>query len=396
MNSFIARIEAFLNTGLGSVVKAIFFLILAYVVASIVKAAITKLLSREKIANFVAKADGSQPAGTTAGYISKLVYLLVFLLFIPGIFGALGADNVSAPILGMLNKVWAYVPNILAAAIILGVGVFVAKLVRQLLIPVFDKIKVDKLQERAGIEVKDNARLSTTLAYIVYALILIPIIIVALQTLKINAISDPAINTLQTVFNFIPNIIVAALVIIVGCIVARFAGQIINRLIAATGVDSKVLDLTDGKPAGFVFSKVVGIVVQALIVVFFVVEGLNVLKLDVLSNIGVSVIAYLPHVLAALLIMGIAIFLANLVAKFMNNNGLGTYAILAKAGITVIGAFMVLNQLGIATKIVNSAFVIILAALAVAFAIAFGVGGRDFAKKTLDDASKKIEESKKK
>ena len=57
---------------------------------------------------------------------------------------------------------------------------------------------------------------------------------------------------------------------------------------------------------------------------------------------------------------------------------------------------MVLNQLGIATKIVNSAFVIILAALGVAFAIAFGIGGRDFAKKTLDDASKKLEENKKK
>jgi len=396
MNGFISRIEAFLNTGLGSVVKAIFFLILAYVVASIVKAAITKLLSREKVANFVAKADGNQPAGTTAGYISKLVYLLVFLLFIPGIFGALGADNVSAPILGMLNKVWTYVPNVLAAAIILGVGIFIAKLVRQLLIPVFDRIQIDRLQEKAGIEVKDSAKLSTTLAYIVYVLILIPIIIVALQTLKINAISDPAIGTLQTVFNFIPNIIVAALIILVGAIIARFAGQIVNRLVAATGVDGKVRDLTDGKPAGFVFSKVVGIIVQALIVVFFVVEGLNVLKLDVLSNIGVGIIAYLPKVLAALVIMGIAVFLANILAKFMNNNGLGTYAVFSKIGILVIGAFMVLNQLGIATKIVNSAFVIILAALAVAFAIAFGIGGRDFAKKTLDEASKKLEENKKK
>ena len=395
MNSFIAKIEAFLNTGLGSVVKAIFFLILAYIVASIVKAAVSKLLSRERVANFVSKADGNQPAGTTAGYISKLIYLLVFLLFIPGIFGALGADNVSAPILGMLNKVWTYVPNVLAAAIILGVGIFIARLVRQLLIPVFDRIRIDRIQEKAGIEVKDSARLSTTLAYIVYVLILIPIIIVALQTLKINAISDPAISTLQTVFNFVPNIIVGALVIIIGAIIARFAGQIVTRLIAATGADSKVRDMTDAKPAGFVFSKVVGIIVQALIVVFFVVEGLNVLKLDVLSNIGVNIISYLPQVLAAVVIMGIAIFLASIVAKFMNKNGLGNYAFLARAGILAVGAFMVLNQLGIATKIVNSAFIIILAALGVAFAIAFGIGGRDFAKKTLDDASKKIEGNKK-
>ena len=395
MNNFISSVESFLHSGLGSVVKAVLLLILAYIVASIVKTAVTKLLSTEKVANIVGKADGNQPPGTTAGLIAKLVYLLVFLLFVPGIFGALGADSVSAPILGMLNKVWAYVPNILAAAIILSIGFFVARLVRQLLIPVFDRIRVDKLQERAGIDVKDNAKLSSTLAYIVYVLILIPIIIIALQALKIDAISVPAINTLQTVFNFIPNIIVAALIILVGCIIGTFAGQIISRLIATTGVDSKVRDLTDSKMAGFTLSKVVGIVVQALIIVFFVVEGLNVLKLDVLSNIGTTIIAYLPQVLAALLIMGIAIFLANLAAKFMNNNGLGTYAFLAKIGILVIGAFMVLNQLGIATGIVNSAFIIILAALAVAFAIAFGIGGRDFAKKTLEDASKKIEENKK-
>ena len=307
------------------------------------KNAITKLLNKGKIKEVVDRADADSAPGTTAGYIGKLVYLLVFLLFVPGIFGALGADNVSAPILGMLNTIWNYVPNIIATAIVLVVGFFIARLVRQLLIPVFDKLQVNKLQERAGITVKDSAKLSNTLAYIVYVLILIPIIIVALQILNIKAISEPAIGMLNTIISFIPNIVVAAIIIAVGVLIGVFGGQIINKLIAATGVDQKVRDLTGAKTDNFVFSKVAGGVITALIVLFFVVEGINVLHLEVLSNIGTKIIGYLPQVIAGALIMAVTLFLANIAAKAMNNNGLGNYSFLAKAGIVVIGCFMILN-----------------------------------------------------
>ncbi len=64
-------------------------------------------------------------------------------------------------------------------------------------------------------------------------------------------------------------------------------------------------------------------------------------------------------------------------------------AIIAKYIIIVVAIFMTLNQLGVATSIVNAAFIIILGALAIAFAVAFGIGGRDFAANTL----KKIEDT---
>ena len=58
--------------------------------------------------------------------IGKLVHLVVFLLFVPGIFDSLGMNNVSAPILGLLNTSWGYLPNILAAALILWIGFYIA------------------------------------------------------------------------------------------------------------------------------------------------------------------------------------------------------------------------------------------------------------------------------
>ena len=58
-------------------------------------------------------------------------------------------------------------------------------------------------------------------------------------------------------------------------------------------------------------------------------------------------------------------------------------ALISKIAIYAVGIFMVLNELGIAKEIVNTAFILIIAALAIAFAISFGVGGREFAGKVM-------------
>lgn len=385
------NLQSTLSTGIGAVVKAVLLLVLAVIVASVVRSLVKKLLDTRKVSELLAKMDGNEGAGSTANFIGKLVYLIVFLLFVPGIMGALNADSVAQPVLGLLNKIWSFVPNILAAVIVLLVGSAVARLVRQLLVPVFQKLKVDRLQEKAGISVPDSARLSNTLSYIVYVLILIPVIITALQVLNIQVISDPAVSMLNVVFNKIPSIIVAALIIGLGCVIAKFAGQIVSRLIAATGVDAKLTELTDNKMSGFTLSNVVGAAVQVVLTLFFVAEGLNVLGFTVLTGISTTIIAYLPNVLAAVIILICAVFAARIAEKAMKKTGMAAYALIVKIAIFVIAAFMGLNQLGIASVIVNSAFILILAALAVAFAVAFGIGGRDFAAKTLEKLSDKLD-----
>ncbi|WP_305180094.1 mechanosensitive ion channel, partial [Faecalibaculum rodentium] len=184
----------FFNTGLGTAIKAVLLLVLAFIVAAIAKSLIVKLLSRTKLATLKGTGEGAENQGPkTIDLIGKLVQLVVFLLFVPGIFEILGMTQVSAPVLTLLNTVWGYVPNILFCVIILWIGFYVARLVRELLIPVLNKLEVNRLQKIAGIEVRDEGRLSNTIAYIVYVLILIPVIISALYVLDIKAISDPAI-----------------------------------------------------------------------------------------------------------------------------------------------------------------------------------------------------------
>jgi len=385
-----------LVAGVGSVVKAALILVVAVIVANIVKSAVLKLLGKGKVAELLSKmdAEGAKP-GSTTEFIGKLVHLLVFLLFVPSIFSTLGMQQVTSPITGILNTIWGYVPNIVAAAIILVVGFFVAKLVRQLLVPVFDKLNIDKLQEKAGIEVTNSAKLSNTLAYIVYVLILIPMIVMALDALNISVISNPAVNMLNKIFAFIPNIFVALVIILIGCMIGKFVGQIVSRLIASAGLDAKVSKLMDGATGKVVVSKLIGTIVYVVVVILFVVEGINVLQLEVLTNMGALIIGYMPAVLSAAVIFVLCFFASSMAEKALKKNGFATYAAIAKYAILVVGAFMVLSQLGIAAEIVNTAFKLLLAALAVAFAIAFGVGGKEFASNTLkkleDNAEKKDE-----
>lgn len=373
---------SFFGAGVWAVIRAALILILAFIAAAIVKSLVVKLFTKTKLISVIGKSDESDRIRTVE-FIGKLVHLLVFLLFVPGIFESLGMNEISMPIINLLTTMWGYLPNILAAVIVLWAGIFIAKLVRELLTPVFRKLNVDRLQEMAGIEAADSAKLSATLAYVVYVLILIPVIITALQALAISAVSEPAIRMLDIIFGFIPNILVGLVIIIVGSMLAKLSGNIVENLIASAGLDAKLTKLMDNRNSSFVLSKVIGKTVHVVMVIFFIVESFGVLHLQVLNNIGSAVIAYMPYVLAAVLIMA-ACFVGNeIVQKALQKNGHMAYALLCKCAIYVLGGFMVFNELGIASEIVNTAFILIIAALAIAFAIAFGVGGRDFAGRTL-------------
>lgn len=387
MEEFFSR---YLTPAILSVIKAALFLILGLAAATIVSKLLKKLAGKlqEKL---VKKTGNEETRELLKDFVGKLSFLLIFLLFVPSISQALGLAEMSAPILNVLNVVWMYLPKLIAAAIILWVGFLIAGLVRDLLIPAFNRIKLDRLQEKAGIETKPSAKLSNTLAYIVYVLILIPVIITALTVMDIKAISQPAIGMLNTIFDYVPRILAASVIVIIGCMVAKLAGGIVERLLAATGLDARISKLLDGKAAGFVLSKVVGTIVQVVLVIFFAVESMSILRLEIISSIGGSIIGYLPYVLAAVLILIACYVCASIAEKALKKNGHEVGALFAKSAIYTLGGFMILNELGVASTIVNAAFVIVVAAFGVAFALAFGIGGREFASKMLDKLASKFD-----
>ena len=151
-----------------NVVFAILLLVVAFVAAKIVKSLVLKLLKAVKAESFLNKLGVKDTAtNSSVEFVAKLAYFVTFLLFLPGVLDKLGMQSVSSPITGMVNDFLAFIPKLVAAGIIIAVGMFIANIVKELLVPVLKAIKVDALQEKAGIEASENTAFSNIIANVI-------------------------------------------------------------------------------------------------------------------------------------------------------------------------------------------------------------------------------------
>lgn len=379
-----------------NVIFAILLLVVAFVAAKIVKSLVIKLLKAVHAEKFLEKLGVKDTAtNSSIEFVAKLAYFITFLLFLPGVLDKLGMQSVSSPITSMVNSFLSFIPKLVAAGIIVAVGLFIANIVKELLIPVLKAVKVDALQEKAGIEASENAFFSHIIANVIYGIIILIVITSALDQLGIAAVSIPANAVVTAIFNAIPNIFCAIVIIAAGAFIAKLVAKLLENLLAGIGADAFIEKLTGNPAKKIVLSKLISAVVKYVLVIIFLVQGINVLNLPILTEIGAAVIAYLPAVLSAVIILAVGIFAGNtaeavLVKKFPSAKA---GALAAKIAVYVLVAFLCLSQLGVATAIVETTFILIIAALCIAFAVAFGVGGRGFAANALDKLEKKIDDN---
>jgi hypothetical protein len=397
---FLANLWMAFITKSPDAVIAIIYLIIAFIAALIAKKMIMGILRKLGAEKLLAKSGlKDEKTGNSTEFIGKLVFLIVFLLFLPAVLARLGMSNVAAPITSLVTAVISFLPNLLAAGIILYIGVYVAKVIKQLVKALLDRIGLDKLQKKLGVEaVQDQNTFAGVLAGIIYTIILIPVIIAALQVLGIDAISAPATTILAQIFGLLPNIFVAIILFIVGYQLAKILAPIVESLLASVGVDKISEGVSQEKESciiKFPVSKVAGQIVRWLIMIIFFVEAANLLKLDIITNIGAAILGYLPSVISAVIILGGGMILASWLERLIINHypKYKTLALITKIVIIILAAFMTLSQLGFAQNIVSLSFVIILSGAAIAFAIAFGIGGRTFAANCLAKLEKKIDDT---
>lgn len=393
-----SHILAFFNA-IPAVLAAILWLIIAFVIATVVKNLVIKMLKALKVDQYLTKwGVTTETKNSAIDFVGKLVYFVVFLLFLPVALGKLGLSSVASPIVSVVDSFLRIVPNLVAASVVLVVGLFIAKLVKDLLIPILRALKIDTLQQKAGVQANESTSFSVVLANIVYAVIVLVVISAALSMLGISAIYAPANQIVTAIFKAIPLIICAILIIAIGVFIAKLVAKLLESLLASIGTD-KLAEKITGIPAKVSLSKTIAAVVKYVIVVIVIVQAVNVLNLPVLTQIGTAIIDYLPAVLSVVIVVAIAVFCANtaenlILKKFPKAKGA---ALIAKVAIYVLAAFISLSQLNIAQEMVNTTFILIIAALCIAFAIAFGVGGRFFAQnflKKLEDKLNTIEEKK--
>ncbi|MBR6380625.1 MAG: mechanosensitive ion channel [Lachnospiraceae bacterium] len=375
-----------------AIIQAVLLLVVAWIIAAICRSLATKLLDKLFSKKLAASADdvkGSyQESIKMAG---NLVFAVVFFLFLPAALDKLGMSSVTSPITAVAAKFLGFLPSLVAAGIIIAFGAFLAKLCGQLLKKILKKTPLDSLQTKCKITPKPGSEFSDIIAKIAYALILVIFVVAGIEVLGIPAISQPATAMVAQIFAFIPALFAGIILIVFGVFLGNLVGNLVQSILAGTGIDKFSKDtyqkgMENAAPA----SKIVGSVVTVVIDVLFVVSGIKVLGISVLTKVGDSVIGYLPSILAACLVLLAAWALAGWVAKsivkaYPKAKGL---AVAAQAGIMILAVFMAISQLGISPDIVETLFKWVCIGVAAAFALAFGLGGKDWAKDKLDQVSK--------
>jgi small-conductance mechanosensitive channel len=197
---------------------------------------------------------------------------------------------------------------------------------------------------------------------------------------------------LSAFFAYIPQFIGAIVILIVGYIVAKILQAVVTRVLGAIGFDGwmergGIKHFFDRADTTETPTSVLGKLVFWFVVIIAIVMATDALGIRQVSAVLSQLIAYIPNVIAAVLILILAALLANFVAGLVRGaTGVDILASIARVAIIVYAVFAALTQLGIAVQLTAPTFLIVLGAVALAAAIAFGFGAQGVAREIVEKA----------
>jgi hypothetical protein len=380
---------------------ALLILLATWVVARAVKWVLQKAIDKAPALRKHLTGTPEETIGHQLGVIAKLIIWLV------GIMAALqflGFPQVLAPINELVTEIFAFLPRLIGAGMIFFIGLIVARIVKRLVETVLVAANVDGLMARIGIGDTDGtvrsspdavppgtapgatrASLARAAGVLVYALIIIPVAIAALQVLGIEAISGPAITMLNEILAAIPRVLAAGLWIGIAFVAARFLKTIIEAILPPTGFD-QAIQSTGVIPGSARPSRIVANIAMIVIILAAAIEAARQLGGDDIAIFLAQVTALGSKVIFGTLIIVVGIFLARIIAGLVGSGtGEGSYGeTVVRYAIIALFSAIGLTFMGLADQIVMLAFGLILGSAAIACAIAFGLGGRDAAARALD------------
>jgi Conserved TM helix len=406
LNSFLNQIGDFLPKLVGAGI----LLGVAWVVATLVKLLTVRGLQALNLDDLLNQEpeDGAPSLNqlSLTDTIGNALYWFIFLLFLVPVLDTLGLQQALQPVQSLVTQILSILPNILAAILIAAVGWFVANVVQRIVTNLLATTGIDHLGSRFGISSNAGVQpLSTIIGTIVYVLILIPVAIAALNALQIQAISVPAIAMLQQVLNTLPAIFTAAAILILAYFLGRFVADLVTSILTSIGFNNifSALGLpTPTTPSRQTVgdaqaaprlptrtpSELAGIIVLVGIMLFATVAAVNILNIPALTALVSGILIIFGRILAGLIVFAIGLFLANLAFSIITSSGDRQALVLgqvARIAIIALVSAMALQQIGVASDIVNLAFGLLLGAIAVAIALAFGLGGREIAREQVQE-----------
>ena len=414
---------------LPKLVSAGVLLLLAWIAGSLLRRIVTGVLSRANIERRLAEPAGIEPTTESVlpQTIGNFVYWLTFLVLLPAVLDALGLQGLLQPVQQMLAKIVGFLPNLFAAALIMLIGWLGARIVQQVVTNVLDATGINDFGRRVGVAtglgIESLSGLAGTLSY---AIILIISAIAALESLNFRAISDPASSMLEGALAAVPSILVAAGILLIGYLVARLVARVVDDVLRQIGFNALLQRLgvaevtvaeerspsiaeatsAEDRPATAKAtlalerppSQLAGYVAMVAVLLFSAIEATAQLGFQDLAGMLVKLTLLFGKIVLGAVIFGFGLYLASVFGRIASRRG-GAYGsilgTIVRVAIVALALFMGLREMGIANEIITLAFGLILGSAAIAAAIAFGMGGRDLAKKHMEQWTQDLEEIKK-
>jgi hypothetical protein len=364
---------------------AIAILLVTWLLAKAAKWAFAQLV--DKI-GFLQRGSGT---GDSLGLsLGKIVSLFIWLFGLLAILTVLDLDAVAAPINALLTDILGFIPNLIGAGLLLFIGLMIAGIVRDIVITALQTVDLDKWASKSGVEnVTGTSAISKTIGTVVYVLIAVPVAIGALGVLDVAAISVPATNMLSMILESIPNIIVAALLLGLGYFIGKFVAGLLSEVLPGLGVDRSLAAtgmLSEGRTASGAIARVA----QVAIILFFAIAATKQLGFPELTEILDEVLSLGGRVVFGAVVIGVGFLISNLLGKLLGSvAGSTTAASVVRYAAMILFTFMGLQFMGVGEEIVQTAFSALVIGGAVAAALAFGLGGREWAGRQLEKMESK-------
>ena len=392
LNSISAPFANMVNqvlTFIPNLIAAVAVGVVGWVVATVARTAINAALAKTSMDERLSAKAGVKPMSST---IADMVYWFILLVVLTMVLGQLQLDGLFAPLTNMVDKIFSFIPNILIAGVVFVVGYIIAKVVRGIVTNLVSTFDVQKLATKAGISEQNSLpNIAGSLAFLV---VIIPTIIAALNALKIDVIAQPATNMLNKIMEALPNIFMAIAILVVTFYVVRMVANIIKGLLENTQINqlpAKVgLQQTMGNKR---VSDLVGYAIVFFAMLFASIAAADLLGFEPISAIIGMFIAFGANIILGAIILFIGFWLANIIAGVVERSEQGSQFLANIVRVLIMGLVLAmgLKAMGIADSIVNLAFGLTLGAVAVAFALSFGLGGQEAAARFLRKMQDKMD-----
>ena len=389
MTDLINKLTGFLgeagSSTLGHALIGLAILIVGLIIVKIITGIFRRILSK---ASFLSHAGTDGSVTDFSGPIASLFKAVLTIFVLMAVLQHFGLTDVLAPLKEMLNKFMNAIPNLIGAGVIGYAGWIIATIVSQLVGVGLTTVD-DQIAEKTG---NTDMKISSFGSAFIFGGILLPIIVSALGVLNIPAISEPASAMIKKLMAAVPNIIGAAIILLVAYFVAKFVVHMLSGLLSGMNIDSlpEKMGAQGIFTSDFTPTKLVGGAIMFFSMLTASTAAINVLQIDVISNIFSKVLEFGGGILVGGVILIVGNFLSSIAHQKLVASGNAGLANIARIAIIGLVLAMGLKAMGLADNIVNMAFGFTLGSIAVAIALAFGLGGRDAAKSISDHWAGKI------